>query len=135
LEKIAASNGAGGQAQDESLVTWAPSLTRSDGRLDWQWPATDIHNRVRGFNPWPGTFAFARGERLKILATRRASGSAPEQAVPGTILQATGGQGWLVAAGQHTQLWVLRVQCANKSGMTAQDYTCGHRFGAGDRLE
>lgn len=128
------SAGAQGRPQSESEVTWAPSLTRDDGRLDWAWPSEDIHNRVRAFNPWPGTFTQAGEVRLKVLATRRAETSDPAVAEPGTILQVDARQGWLVAAGARTRIWVQRVQAAGKPAVAAAAYTCGHRFGPGSRL-
>lgn len=124
-----------GTAQDERLATPAPRLTREDGRLDWSWPAEVIHNRVRGFNPWPGTYTRAGETEVKIRATRRADQAAPAGRRPGTILAADPVQGWLVAAGAGTALWVREVQCANRPVMSAQAYACGHRLDPGDRLE
>ena len=65
-------------------------LKREDGRLDWQMRASEIANRVRAFQPWPGTYTDFRGARLTIwrandspeAAPYTASGSAPE---PGTL--------------------------------------------------
>ncbi len=54
--------------QDHAAATRAPMLTREDGRIDWSLPAETIHNRLRGFDPWPGVFTFFRGKRLRILA-------------------------------------------------------------------
>jgi len=102
--------------------------------VDWSLTGDMLHNRVRGFNPWPGTFAQAQAQTLKILATRRSDQPAPTGTVPGTILAAHPERGWLVAAGQGTTVWVTRVQCPNKSSMTAMAYACGYRFGVGDRL-
>ena len=36
-------------------ATLAPVLKKEDGFIDWARPAAQIHNRVRAFNPWPGT--------------------------------------------------------------------------------
>ena len=130
---LAAAKGRAGAPQDESRATYAPRLTREDGRLDWQWPAEKIHNRVRGFNPWPGTTTTAGGENLKVLATERSDRPAPKDKPPGTVL-AAGARGWWVAAGRGTTLWIRRVQCANRKIMDAQAFTCGYHFGAGDRL-
>lgn len=40
--------------QDESLVTYAPKLTKADGYINWQRPAEEIANQVRALSPWPG---------------------------------------------------------------------------------
>jgi methionyl-tRNA formyltransferase len=41
--------------QDSDHATFAPVLTKQDGILDWNLSALAIHNRIRAFNPGPGT--------------------------------------------------------------------------------
>jgi methionyl-tRNA formyltransferase len=135
LMQLKVAEGKLGQAQDEAQVTMAPRLQREDGKIDWHWMGAEIHNRVRGFYPWPGTHAQYGGERIKIIRTLRSGEKAPEGALPGIILRVEPESGWLVAAGQGTTVWVHSVQCANTKVMTSQAYTCGYRCGAGDHLE
>ncbi len=59
--------------QNNSEATLAPILKKEDGFIDWRMPAVEIHNRVRAFNPWPGTVTKFRDVRCKILRTRLAS--------------------------------------------------------------
>jgi methionyl-tRNA formyltransferase len=132
---IKSTQGRGGVAQAESEATFAPRLTREDGKLDWGATGSEIHNRVRGFFPWPGTFALLKGERLKVIETARSSETAPSGVVPGTILRSEAEGGWLLAAGQGSTVWVRRIQCANAKAMAPHAYTCGYKFGAGDKLE
>src|SRR5437899_4401289 len=42
--------------QDNALATYAPKLTRDDGKIDWSEPAEIIERKIRAFNPWPGAF-------------------------------------------------------------------------------
>ena len=51
-------------------VSLAPSLTRDDGRIDWEQPAVRIHNLVRGTIPWPGAWTQLDGKRVKIHRTK-----------------------------------------------------------------
>ncbi|NTV53408.1 MAG: methionyl-tRNA formyltransferase [Candidatus Firestonebacteria bacterium] len=132
---LQASQGRIGSPQDESLATFAPRLTREDGKLDWTLEGSEINNRVRGFFPWPGTYALIRGERIKIITTTHSLEVAPAGSLPGTVLRSQEGDGWLVAAGQGTTVWVRRLQGANGKVMTAHAYTCGYKFGVNDRLE
>src|SRR5208282_4602648 len=46
-----------GQVQDNEQASYAPLLRREDGGIRWEMPARQIYNRMRGFAPWPGTFA------------------------------------------------------------------------------
>jgi methionyl-tRNA formyltransferase len=119
--------------QDERLATRAPKLSREDGRIDWTLSARDIHNRVRGFNPWPGCHTVTPGARggppleIKVLRSR------PEQtgcaAVPGTVLD-TGGEGPLVAAGTGA-LRLREVQPAGRKAMGGAEFARGYRLPAG----
>ena len=52
--------------QDESLVTYAPTLSREDERIDWNKNALEVYNKVRGMNSWPGTFTTFQGKTVKI---------------------------------------------------------------------
>ena len=54
--------------QDENLVTYAPTLSREDERLDWNMSARQVYNKVRGTNPWPGSYTTYQGKTVKIRA-------------------------------------------------------------------
>lgn len=54
--------------QDESQVSFAPTLKKEDGFLDFaNQTATEILNRIRALDPWPGSYCFLNGKRLKVL--------------------------------------------------------------------
>ena len=54
--------------QDESLVSFAPTLKKEDGLLKFSTKTTqDILNLIRALDPWPGTYCFLNGKRLKVL--------------------------------------------------------------------
>ena len=55
-------------AQDESQVSFAPTLKKEDGLLKFSTKsATEILNLIRALDPWPGTYCFLNGKRLKVL--------------------------------------------------------------------
>lgn len=54
------------EAQDESRASFAPRLSKHDGRLDWSQPAIELERRVRAFDPWPGTFTMWQGKRVGV---------------------------------------------------------------------
>ena len=53
--------------QDETQVSFAPTLTRDDGKIDFHKPAETIRNQVRALSPWPGTYCELNGKRLKVF--------------------------------------------------------------------
>lgn len=117
--------------QDENLATLAPILTKEDGRIDWQRPAPEIERRIRGFDPWPGSFTQCAGKLLKI---HRAQLVATERrGAPGEIVRADGGGFW-VAAGAG-MLSLGEVQQENKKRLAGVEFIKGARLKPGDRLE
>ncbi|MEW6517743.1 MAG: methionyl-tRNA formyltransferase [candidate division FCPU426 bacterium] len=134
LDLLAREGRRAGTPQDESQATFAPRLSREDGHLDWTQTALELHNRVRGVQPWPGAYTEAAGETLKILLTKPGGQKVSPSTPAGSILKVEHKGGWLVAAGQGTTLHVLQVQCENSRQMTAQAFTCGYRVGPGSVL-
>lgn len=120
--------------QDEGKATFAPKLGREDGRIDWTRPAADIYNRVRAFNPWPGSFCEVEtgalpSPALKVWKCRvEDAGSG----APGTLLSATG-DGPLVAAGSGA-VRLLEVQPEGRRVMSGDAYLRGHALPAGARM-
>jgi methionyl-tRNA formyltransferase len=106
-------------------------LRKEDGLIEFGRSATDIWNRLRGFQPWPGAFTTFRGKNLNVTAARpSASGSA----VPDTgTLRVDCGQ-LLVGCGQGTVLELLEVQPEGKKRMAAKDFANGYRPAAGEKL-
>src|SRR5690606_3553963 len=54
------------QPQDDSLATYAPTLSRDDGLIDWNEPPEVIWRRVRAFHPWPLATTSYRGEPFLV---------------------------------------------------------------------
>jgi len=118
--------------QDDAMATEAPKLTKAEGRMDWTLPAETLHNRIRGFQPWPRCFcevsAPSGSERLMILR----AAVEPGHGSPGEILDAAG-SGPLVATGEGA-LRLLEVQPAGKRAMDGAAYLRGHPLPPGTRL-
>ena len=57
--------------QPEEGVSMAPLMSRDTGRIDWAAPAQQVHDLVRGTNPWPGAWTQLDGERVKVHRTAR----------------------------------------------------------------
>jgi methionyl-tRNA formyltransferase len=71
IEKILA-NKLTYEKQDDEKVSFAPTLKKEDGYLDFEKETLEkILNRIRAFDPWPGTYCFLNGKRLKILSAEK----------------------------------------------------------------
>ncbi len=120
------------EKQDSAQATLAPLLKKEDGRIDWSLPATTIHNRVRGLQPWPGAQTVLRGQPLLIWKSRVAAGPAivPGTGAPGTILSL---RPLAVAAGEGA-LELVEVQLEGRKRMAAADFVNGQRWTGNDSL-
>ena len=108
-------------------ATYAPKLTREDGRIDWARDATAIERQVRAMDPWPGTFTTLGGSLLKVLAAEPAEGEGPSSPVsPGTVLDAR----LSVACGRGA-LRLTRVQLAGRAAVDAGAFLRGHKVPPG----
>ncbi len=113
------------RAQPEEGMTYAPKLTREDGRLDWTRDAAMLDRQVRALNPWPGTFTMLDGVMLKVLAAEPAAGCG----TPGTVLD----DALTVATGKGV-LRLARVQAPGRAALPAADFLRGRPVPAGTRL-
>jgi methionyl-tRNA formyltransferase len=134
--------------QDHSKATYAGKVSKTDGEIAWNKPATVIVNQVRAMNPWPCAYTTWRGGTLRVWRAAAARGEpAPEMpqpgeglpgervpglTVPGQVLF-TGESGIAVAAGQGT-VELSEVQPQGGRRMSAGEFLRGHALQAGERL-
>jgi methionyl-tRNA formyltransferase len=106
-------------------ATYAPRLSRADGRIDWSLPAAAIERQTRAFDPWPGAFSTFGTEVLKVLEAEVVPGAGE----PGRVLDAA----LTVACGEGA-LRITRLQRAGRGPVTAADFLRGFALPAGSRL-
>lgn len=111
--------------QDHSLATYAPMLTKEHELIDWHKSAQDIHNHVRGMDPWPGTYTLWQGKVLKIWHTE-----VPEprelNSQPGTVLEEYPA-GILIQTGQG-QILVQELQLQGSKRMEVKEFLKGKKL-------
>jgi methionyl-tRNA formyltransferase len=117
------------QVQDDSQTCYAAMLKKEDGRINWSQSAQQIHNRIRGLAPWPGTYTFLHGEPLKLFLTRVEAG----EGEPGSILPPAS-DAVRIACGSGI-LAVRELQLPGKKRLAAADFLRGCPLPAGSRLE
>ncbi len=117
--------------QDPQLASYAPMLRKSDGEIDWSRSSRQIFNRVRGFDPWPGTFTYRSGSLLRILKARPVTPSVQRQA-PGSLWRWDSRRA-LVACGEGW-LELLQVQPENHKPVAASDFLNGLRLQPGHSI-
>ncbi len=106
-------------AQDASRATYAPSIKKDQGALDWTRPAAEIERKVRAFTPWPGTFTRWNDMTLKIHGGYDDAGVAPF----GTVVE----RGGSVAIGTGRGLYFpTELQLAGKRRQSIAVFLNGH---------
>ena len=117
--------------QDDQQAITVHKLKKADGCIDWSWPAETIHNRIRGFLPWPGCYTSWGGGALKIWSSHLQAGSVPAS-VPGQVVQCSP-RGPVIATGQGG-ICLTEVQPEGGTRMAAAAFLCGHPLKPGDVL-
>ncbi len=117
--------------QDDGRSTFAPKIAKSEGTIDWSRPAAEIHNLVRGLQPWPLVSAWIEGARYLLHRTRLTGERV--NAPGGTITEATGDR-LSVTGGDEAVLRVLEIQPEGRRVMSTREFLAGHRVPVGARL-
>jgi methionyl-tRNA formyltransferase len=123
--KLLAKGNAPRVPQNNALATYAPKLSRENGRIDWTEPAKVVERKIRAYDPWPGAFAIltemlGHELKLKILSAQIVD----EKGRPGEALCADN-RGLIVATGEKA-LSLQNVQLEGKSRMGGHDFVRGN---------
>ena len=114
------------QKQDESLATHTSKISKELCPIDFNKSAFEVHNKVRGLNPWPVAVTEIAGKTVKVYSSRVSdmSGAA------GTILSL---KPFVVACGDKS-VELIEIQPQGKKRMTSQAFLAGHKLNIGDKL-
>ena len=115
------------QAQDG--VTYASKIEKSEARIDWNRPAQDVHNHIRGLSPFPGAWfeieANGKLERVKVLRSSLGSG----EGLPGEVLD----DHLTIACGAGA-VSLTHLQRAGRKSMTMDEFQRGLELKKGTRV-
>lgn len=112
--------------QNEEEATYASMLSKEMCEIDWAKPASDVHNLVRGLNPWPIALTTLEGKRVKIIETRISSLRGKE----GEIVAL---EPLTVACGEGS-VEIRTLQMEGKRAMDSKSFLLGHRLSKGDKF-
>ncbi len=112
--------------QPEEGVTYAAKIDKNEAQIDWSQPAEEVDRKIRGLSPFPGAWVEIDGQRVKLLASRLASGDGQ----PGQVLD---GERLVVACGAGA-VELLRLQRAGKAAQDREIFTRGFPLATGRQL-
>lgn len=122
-----------GTPQDEPEATLAPKLSKSDGVVDFNRPASQVAHHICGMTPWPGASARfeaadGRWENVTFLRARQAQDPHEPADPPGTI------DARRYVAARDGFVEILEIKPSSSRSMTWQDYVNGRHVSSGDRF-
>lgn len=104
----------------------APKLFTETGKIDWQRPAAEIYNLIRGLSPFPAAYTELDGKLLKIYHAEKVVHALAPDAAPGVY--DTDGKTWLRFATADGYIRVTELQLEGKKRMSITDFLRGYRF-------
>ena len=110
--------------QDESLATHTSKIDKSLCPIDFSKSASEVHNKVRGLNPWPVATTKICGKNVKVYSTKLC----PKSGKIGEVLST---KPLIVACGEKS-VEILELQPEGKKRMTADAFLAGHKLEIGD---
>lgn len=120
--------------QDDSMSSYAPMMSKELGLIDWNKTVQQIHNLVRGTDPWPGAYTFLNGSRMRIWRTAitpDVSHKADNAAFGEIIKVDTDG---ILVNCYDGDILIKEVQFDSSKRMSVRDYIRGHQINAGEKL-
>ena len=118
--------------QDEDQVVYAPKMKKETGLIDWNTPAVNIHNQIKGVIPWPGAFTSYRQKLLKIFQAQVLPIFPSHKPLCGEVIRADK-HGMVVACGRGF-LEIKELQLEAGKRMSAQNFIIGHKLAEGEIL-
>ena len=103
---------------------YAKMLDKNIAVISWDKTAHEIHNLIRGLNPWPIAYTEYKQERMKIFESEVINEKTSKS--PGTIIEVSK-KGMKVAC-KDSVLLVKKVQFPNKKPLTIAEYINGHEI-------
>lgn len=125
METLESSGQLAATPQDESLVTYAHKLEKSEAAIDWNKSAVEISRQVRAFNPFPVAQSLLKDEVCRIWMATALEGSAK----PGAVVSVQDG----ISVGCGTGiLHITELQAPGGKRLPAQAFVQGHHLKVGD---
>ena len=117
--------------QDEVGATYEPPCDDKVAGIDWNKPADELYNLVRGCDPQPGAFAVLGGEKVRFYGAKRIEETVVD--APGTILNVDDKGIHIALSGGR--LIVGKVRPVKGGKMAAAEFAAEKGLKAGDTFD
>jgi len=110
--------------KQEDKTFYAKMLDKNLANINWNKSSIEIHNLVRGLNPWPIAYTDCKGERMKVYETESLEEKNSNE--PGTIIDVS--KSGIKVACKEGVLIIKKVQFPNSKPLTIEQYINGHEI-------
>lgn len=134
IEKIIESDGHPDAIPQDKLLTSgqqlhsAPKIFKDTCRINWEQPATDVYNFIRGLSPYPGTWTMLADMQGKetVMKIYSAAKTTETANLPAGTISTTKKQ-MFISTANGEMLEIKELQLAGKKRMKAQDFINGQK--------
>ncbi len=113
--------------QDDSFATHTSKIDKSLCPIDFSKPSFEVHNKIRGLNPWPIATAKLCGKNVKIFSSKLSE----LRGASGTVLSV---KPLVIGCGEKS-VEILELQPEGKKRMSASAFAAGHKISIGDTVQ
>ena len=117
--------------QNHENATYAPMLSKQEGRMDWNLSAKNLDCFIRGMNPWPGAFSFLADKRFRIIKALPLDVNGND--APGTVLESS--PGTLMVQTGDGALSIREIQGESGKRLTISDFLRGYPISQGSLFQ
>lgn len=116
--------------QKEIGIKYANKIEKAEAEIDWEEGSKEIYNKIRAFDPFPGTFTFLHNNLIKIVSSRLCN--ITHESEPGTIIEV--GKKIIVACGKQTTLEIVSLQKPGKKIISTIEFLNGTKIMIGEKF-
>ena len=120
--------------QAEKPAHYAPKLSKSEARIDWDNPATVIDRKIRACIPWPVAQTCYQSQVLRLWEAQPVQQITRNPATVGEIISASPQDGLIVQCGKDA-LNILQIQIAGRKIMPVKTFLNGYAIQTGSILQ
>ena len=116
--------------QKEIGIKYANKIDKAEAEIHWEEGSKEIYNKIRAFDPFPGTFTRLNNNIIKIVSSRLANNT--HESEPGTIIEVE--KKIIVACGKQTTLEIVSLQKPGKKIISAIEFLNGTKIMIGEKF-
>lgn len=118
------------KVQNHDIACYTDKIFAGHGEIEWTCSSAEIERKIRAFTPFPGTYTYYKGEKVKIW---EANTGGEYDGTPGVIVQAGEKEGLIIGTGNGL-LEIITLQMPSRKKTGAREFLRGYKMDKGEIL-